>query len=91
MVVVFGIAVPIVALVALSGISDVYLVGETSPPAPGSTGMTINVIGWVVPAVLFVITRRWCRALQAPERRARVDRSRSGPPCGAQPRPGEYL
>jgi cytochrome c oxidase subunit 2 len=45
MVVVFGIAVPIVALVALFGISDVYLVGETSPPNPRTTAMTIDVVG----------------------------------------------
>jgi cytochrome c oxidase subunit 2 len=45
MVLVFGIVVPLVALVALFGISDVYLVGETGPPSPRSTRMTINVIG----------------------------------------------
>jgi cytochrome c oxidase subunit II len=45
LVLVFGIAVPIVVLVVLFGFSDVYLVGETSPPRPSSTRMTINVIG----------------------------------------------
>jgi cytochrome c oxidase subunit 2 len=45
MVLVFGIAVPLVALVALFGISDVYLVGKTAPPNPRSTRMTIEVIG----------------------------------------------
>ena len=45
MVLVFGIAVPLVALVALFGVSDVYLVGETGPPNPRTTKMTINVIG----------------------------------------------
>ncbi len=45
MVLVFGIAVPVIALLALFSVSDVYLVGETSPPAPGSTKMTIDVIG----------------------------------------------
>jgi cytochrome c oxidase subunit 2 len=45
MVLLFGIAVPLVALVGLFGISDVYLVGKTAPPAPRSTRMTINVIG----------------------------------------------
>jgi cytochrome c oxidase subunit 2 len=45
MVLVFGVVVPLVALVALFGISDVYLVGETGPPSPRSTKMTINVIG----------------------------------------------
>ena len=45
MVLVFGIAVPLVALVALFGISDVYLVGQTAPPNPRTTRMTINVVG----------------------------------------------
>jgi cytochrome c oxidase subunit 2 len=45
MVLVFGIGVPLVALVALFGISDVYLIGQTAPPAPSSTKMTIDVIG----------------------------------------------
>jgi len=45
MVLVFGIAVPIVALVALFAVSDVYLVGQTSPPNPRTTAMTIDVIG----------------------------------------------
>jgi cytochrome c oxidase subunit 2 len=41
----FGIAVPAVALIALFGVSDVYVIGETSPPAPRTTAMTIDVIG----------------------------------------------
>ena len=45
MVLVFGVVVPLVALVALFGVSDVYLVGETGPPNPRSTRMTVNVIG----------------------------------------------
>ncbi len=45
MVLLFGIAVPVVVLVALFGVSDVYLVGQTAPPAPGSTAMTVDVIG----------------------------------------------
>jgi cytochrome c oxidase subunit 2 len=45
MVLVFGIVVPLVVLVALFGVSDVYLVGQTAPPNPRSTRMTINVIG----------------------------------------------
>jgi cytochrome c oxidase subunit II len=45
MVLVFGIVVPLVALVALFGVSDVYLVGQTGPPNPRSTKMTIDVIG----------------------------------------------
>ncbi len=45
MVLVFGIAVPLVALVGLFGVADVYLVGQTAPPNPRTTKMTINVIG----------------------------------------------
>ncbi|MFZ1162850.1 cytochrome c oxidase subunit II [Mycobacterium sp.] len=45
LVLVFGIAVPIVVLVVLFGFSDVYLVGQTSPPLPSRTRMTIDVIG----------------------------------------------
>jgi cytochrome c oxidase subunit 2 len=45
MVLVFGIAIPAVVLVVLFGVSDVYLVGQTSPPNPQTTSMTIDVIG----------------------------------------------
>jgi len=45
MVLTFGIAVPVVALVALFGISDIYLIGQTSPPDPKTTAMTIDVVG----------------------------------------------
>ena len=45
MVVLFGIAVPLVVLIALFGGSDVYLVNETAPPSPKSTALTIEVIG----------------------------------------------
>jgi cytochrome c oxidase subunit 2 len=45
LVLVFGIAIPVVTLVALFAVSDVYLVGQTSPPDPRSTAMTIEVIG----------------------------------------------
>ncbi len=45
MVVLFGVAIPIVALVVLFGVSNVYLIKQTSPPSPRSTAMTINVIG----------------------------------------------
>ncbi len=45
LVLVFGIAIPIVVLVALFGVSDVYLVKQTSPPNPRSTQLTIDVIG----------------------------------------------
>lgn len=41
----FGIVVPIVVLVALFGVSDVYLVKQTGPPDPRSTSMTVDVIG----------------------------------------------
>lgn len=45
MVLMFGIAIPAVALVALFAVADVYLVGRTGPPKPSSTAMTIDVIG----------------------------------------------
>lgn len=45
MVVVFGIAVPVVVLVVLFGVANVYLIKQTSPPNPRSTAMTIDVIG----------------------------------------------
>ncbi len=45
LVLLFGIAVPFVVLVALFGVSDVYLVRKTSAPAPNTTAMTIQVIG----------------------------------------------
>ncbi len=45
MVLVFGIAVPLVTLVALFAAANVYLIRQTSPPPPSSTAMTINVIG----------------------------------------------
>jgi cytochrome c oxidase subunit 2 len=44
MVLLFGIGIPAVVLVALFGVSDVYLVGQTSPPDPRTTSMTVNVI-----------------------------------------------
>lgn len=44
MVLTFGIAIPVVALVALFGVSDIYLIGESSPPDRKSTAMTIDVI-----------------------------------------------
>ncbi len=43
LVVVFGIAIPIVALIALFGGADVYLVGQTAPPDPRTTPVTIRV------------------------------------------------
>jgi cytochrome c oxidase subunit II len=45
MVVVFGIAIPLAALIALFGVSDVYLVRQTSAPSPRSTAVTVDVIG----------------------------------------------
>lgn len=45
MVLVFGIAIPVVVLVALFGVSNIYLIGETTPPSPRTTAMRIHVIG----------------------------------------------
>ena len=45
LVLLFGIGIPLVVLVALFGVSDVYLVQQTSAPVPGSTKLTIHVIG----------------------------------------------
>jgi cytochrome c oxidase subunit 2 len=45
MVLVFGVGIPVVALVALFGVSDVYLIPQTAPPAVRTTRMTIDVIG----------------------------------------------
>ena len=45
LVLIFGIGIPIVVLVALFAVSDVYMVGQTSPPNPRTTAMTIDVIG----------------------------------------------
>lgn len=45
MVLIFGIAVPVVALVVLFAVSDIYLIRQTSPPDPKTSSMTIHVIG----------------------------------------------
>lgn len=45
MVLLFGVGIPVVALVALFAVSNVYLIRQTSPPAPAITAMTIDVIG----------------------------------------------
>jgi cytochrome c oxidase subunit II len=45
MVLVFGIAIPVVALVALFAVANVYLVDRTAPPKPSRTAMTVDVIG----------------------------------------------
>jgi cytochrome c oxidase subunit 2 len=45
LVVLFGIGIPLGVLVALFGVSDVYLIKQTAAPAPGSTRLTVHVIG----------------------------------------------
>lgn len=45
LVLVFGIGIPLGVLIPLFGVADVYLVQQTSAPAPGTTKLTINVIG----------------------------------------------
>ncbi len=45
MVLLFGIGIPVVVLVALFSVANVYLIRQTSPPAPASTAETIDVIG----------------------------------------------
>jgi len=45
MVVVFGVVIPVVVLVALFGVSNIYLIKQTAPPNPSSTAMTIRVTG----------------------------------------------
>ena len=45
MVLVFGVAIPVVVLVALFGVSNIYLIGETSPPKARTTAMEIHVVG----------------------------------------------
>ena len=45
LVLLFGIGVPVVVLSILFGVSDVYLIRQTSPPPPQSTAMTVEVIG----------------------------------------------
>jgi cytochrome c oxidase subunit 2 len=45
MVLMFGIGIPVVVLVALFGISNIWLIGDTSPPRRGTTAMTIDVVG----------------------------------------------
>jgi cytochrome c oxidase subunit 2 len=45
LVAIFGIGIPLVTLIALFGVSDVWLVRKTAPPAPRTTAMTIDVIG----------------------------------------------
>jgi cytochrome c oxidase subunit 2 len=45
MVLLFGIGIPLVALVALFAVANVYLVDRTAPPKPSSTALTVDVIG----------------------------------------------
>ena len=45
LVITFGIAIPVVVLVALFGVADLWLVSKTGAPAAGSTSMTVRVIG----------------------------------------------
>jgi len=45
LVLVFGIGIPLITLVALFAVADVYLVGQTAPPPPRTTAMTVDVIG----------------------------------------------
>jgi cytochrome c oxidase subunit 2 len=45
MVVGFGMAVPVVVLVALFVVSDLYLVGRTDAPKAGSTALTVTAVG----------------------------------------------
>jgi cytochrome c oxidase subunit II len=45
MVLLFGIGIPVVALVVLFAVANVYLIRQTSPPQARTTAMTIHVIG----------------------------------------------
>lgn len=45
MVIAFGIAIPLVVLLALFGATDIYAVRYSAAPAAGSTRMTVEVIG----------------------------------------------
>jgi cytochrome c oxidase subunit II len=45
LVLLFGIGIPVVALVALFAVADIYLVNATAAPAADTTAMTVDVIG----------------------------------------------
>lgn len=45
LVLLFGVAIPAVVLIVLFGFSDVYLIGQTSPPDPKTTAMNLHVVG----------------------------------------------
>jgi cytochrome c oxidase subunit II len=45
LVVLFGMVIPVVVLVALFFVSNVYVIGKTEPPSIGSTAMSVEVTG----------------------------------------------
>jgi cytochrome c oxidase subunit 2 len=45
LVVLFGMVIPVVVLVALFFVANVYVIGKTEPPKPGSTAMSVEVTG----------------------------------------------
>jgi cytochrome c oxidase subunit 2 len=45
LVIAFGMGIPIVVLVALFIVSDLYVLGKTDAPASGSTSLTVKVVG----------------------------------------------
>jgi cytochrome c oxidase subunit II len=45
LVIVFGIVIPVMVLVALFAVSDIYVLGKTEPPKKGTTKLTVDVIG----------------------------------------------
>lgn len=45
LVLVFGIGIPLIVLVSLFGVADIYLLKQTAPPNPKTTTMTVDVIG----------------------------------------------
>jgi cytochrome c oxidase subunit II len=45
LVVLFGMVIPAVILIALFFVSNVYVIGKTEPPSPGSTAMSVEVTG----------------------------------------------
>jgi cytochrome c oxidase subunit II len=44
LVLLFGILIPLVTLLALFAVANIYLIGESAPPAAASTSMTVDVI-----------------------------------------------
>jgi cytochrome c oxidase subunit 2 len=45
LVLLFGIGIPVIALVALFAVSDLYVIGQSSAPAARTTALTVDVIG----------------------------------------------